>query len=208
MAEYLKRYTSLPVAIDVLVNRRLSLLSPASWQDRNDVATMEGYRRALGLGQVLAACFTQAPETYHHWGVFAGGHDGVRLDIDKTALLASLSDDPRYVWADVDYLTLRQMAARPLTAAQLPFLKRHAFRDEREFRLLFRSDDAALALHHIPIDSSWVRGIALSPWLPDNLVDPVKAALRALPGCGHIRLLQTRLRDHAKWQKAVARATP
>lgn len=204
----LKRYTSLSVAIDTLMNGRLTLLSPSSWQDRNDVAFMEGYRNACGLGGVLVACFTQAPETYHHWGVFAGGNEGVRLDFDKTALLRSLEGDDRYAWGDVRYLTLKQIAARRVSAGELPFLKRYAFKDEQEFRLLYRSEEPAPPFHHIPIRHEWVRGVTLSPWLPENLIEPIKQALRALPGCTRVRLQRTNLRDHAEWKKAIERAAP
>lgn len=204
----LKRYTSLSVAIDTLMSERLTLLSPRLWQDKNDIAFMEGYCRAKRLGGVVAACFTQATETYHHWGVFADSSEGVRLDFDKEALLDSLRSDGRYVWGDVQYLTLKQIAARSIAADELPFLKRHAFRDEQEFRLLYQSDDPAAAFHHIPIRRSWVKGITLSPWLPENLIDPVKQALRALPGCAQVRLQRTNLRDHAEWKRAIERATP
>lgn len=202
---FLKRYTSLSVAIDVLTNERLTLLSPATWQDRNDVAFMEAFRTASGVDTVLAACFTQAPETYHHWGVFAGGNEGVRIDFDKDALLESLQGDDRYLWGDVRYLTLKQIAARDIAASELPFLKRHAFRDEQEFRLLCQSRDPAPAFHHIPLDRSWIRGVTLSPWLPENLIDPLKSALKALPGCATLRVQRTNLRDHAKWQAAIGR---
>jgi hypothetical protein len=203
----LKRYTSLSVAIDTLMNERLTLLSPFTWKDRNYVAFMEGYCGASGLGGVLAACFTQAPETYHHWGVFAGSNEGVRLDFDKSALLDSLKGDDRYVWGDVSYLTLKQIATRNLAAKELPFLKRYAFKDEQEFRLLYRSRDPAPPFHHIPIKRSWVKSITLSPWLAENLIDPVKQALRALPGCASVRLQRTNLRDHAEWKKAIERIT-
>lgn len=202
----LKRYTRLSVAIDMLVAERLTLLSPSSWQDGNDIAFMDAYREVRGLGAVLAACFTQAPETFHHWATFAGGSDGVRIDIDGDALLGSLAGDDGYRWGDVTYLTLRQIAARAsIPVADLPFLKRHAFRDEREFRLIRHAGDAGVRTHDVPIRRSWVRGITLGPWLPANLADSAKAALRALPGCGGLYVQRTHLRDNARWRGALAR---
>lgn len=202
----LKRYTRLSVAIDMLVAERLTLLSPSSWQDGNDIAFMDAYRDARGFGAVLAACFTQAPETFHHWATFAGGGDGVRIDIDGDALLASLAGDAGYRWGDVTYLTLRQIAAREtLPVADLPFLKRHAFRDEREFRLIRHAGEAGTHSHDVPIRRAWVRGITLGPWLPANLADSAKTALRALPGCHDLYVQRTHLRDNARWRGALTR---
>ena len=67
----LKRFTSLAGALDMLMSERLTLLSPASWEDRNDIAFLEAYRTKRGVHHIFAMCFTQAPETFHHWSVFA-----------------------------------------------------------------------------------------------------------------------------------------
>jgi len=206
LSNILRRYTSLSVAIDMLTNQRLTLLSPATWQDTNDVEFMEAYRVRRELGSVLAACFTQTTETYHHWGVFAGSNEGVRIDLDRPALLASLNDDPCYIWRDVKYLTLEQIdAMTSIDVYDLPFLKRHAFKDELEFRLIYECDDSSARYHHVPIKRKWIKGITLSPWLPPTLIDSLKIALKSLPGCGDVRIQKTTLRDNPKWKRAVQR---
>ncbi|BAV64705.1 hypothetical protein [Sphingobium cloacae] len=208
MAEWtsntLKRFTSLAVALDMLVSERLTLLSPATWEDRNDIAFLEAYRARRGVRHVFAMCFTQAPETFHHWGVFARGMEGVRVDLDKRALLTSLRDRPCFVWNDVQYKTLDQLdALEAINVYDLPFLKRHAFRDEREFRLLCESDDPAAQRLDVPIDRAWIKGISASPWMPENLFQSIKSAIRALPGCGKLRFQRTTLRENDRWKTAV-----
>lgn len=206
LSNILRRYTSLSVAIDMLTNQRLTLLSPATWQDTNDVEFMEAYRVRRGLGAVLAACFTQTTETYHHWGVFAGSNEGVRIDLDRSALLASLIDDPCYIWRDVEYLTLERIEAmKSIDVYDLPFLKRHAFKDELEFRLIYECDDSATRYHHVPIKRKWMKSITLSPWLPLSLIDSLKAALKSLPDCADVRIQKTTLRDNPKWKRAAQR---
>jgi len=202
----LKRYTSLTAAIDMLVHERITLLSPSSWEDKNDIAFMDAYRQKRGIPKVFAACFTQASETFHHWGVFANGNEGVRISINKPEFLRSLVGQHCYLWNDVSYKTLDQLAdLKTLSVYELPFLKRFAFKDELEFRLICESTDPYAAFHHVPLRREWITSIALSPWLPTNLVDTMKEVLPKLPGCSNVRVIRTNIRDHQKWQAAIGR---
>lgn len=202
----LKRFTSLAVAIDMLVSERITLLGPASWEDRNDIAFLEAYRAKRDVRHVFAMCFTQAPETFHHWGVFAKGMEGVRVNIDKKALLTSLQGQECFVWNDVQYLTLDQLdALRSISVFDLPFIKRFAFRDELEFRLLCECNDTDARQRDVPIQRSWIKSISASPWMPENLFQSVKSAIGALPGCKDVRFQRTTLRENSRWKRAVGR---
>ena len=48
----LHRYTSLPVLLDMLVNKRITLLDPASWEDRNDSFYVEKYKEIKKLAEL------------------------------------------------------------------------------------------------------------------------------------------------------------
>ncbi len=202
----LKRFTSLAIAIDMLVERRITLLSPETWDDQNDFAFVDAYRKARNVGKVFALCFTQAPETFHHWRVFAPGLEGVRVNIDKYALLTSLAGDPRYVWNDIEYRTLERMAAASaIDVFDLPFFKRYPFRDELEFRLLYECDDPRAKFHHVPIERDWIESITVSPWMPANLVDSMRIALTSIPGCETLKVHKTTLRENNRWKGATKR---
>ena len=204
----LKRYTTLSNAIDIVTQKRLTLLSPVTWQDQNDIAFMKAYCQHKNLDAIYAACFTQSAETFHHWGVFASGSESVRVDFNKSALLDGLSGRPGYDWRDVEYRTLRAIKADPVRIDDLPYVKRHAFKDEREFRLLYAGAETHPIAHYIPIDIAWVTGITLSPWLPENLIDVIKSALRTLSNNRSIKLQRTNLRNHPDWIAAASHATP
>ena len=45
MADYLNRYTSLSVLLDLLSKRRIACLSPKKWEDRNDQHYMARYKK-------------------------------------------------------------------------------------------------------------------------------------------------------------------
>ncbi|MDG2532749.1 DUF2971 domain-containing protein [Sphingomonas sp. HITSZ_GF] len=201
----LKRFTPLVAAIDMLVNERLALLNPASWTDTNDVAFLSEYGRQRGATRLFAACFTQAPETYHHWQVFAGSNEGVCVEFDRGALLGALLDDDSYYWRDMEYVTIEKLRARrSLALEDLPFLKRWGYRDEQEFRLIHECRaESPPRIHHVPIKRAWITRIVLNPWLSEGLADGVKLALRSLPGCGKLKVARTTLIDNARWKAAL-----
>src|ERR1700754_2480162 len=92
--EILRRYTNLEATIHLLRSRTITLLNPGSWDDRNDAYFMAEYNRRKNLKTLLALCFANCDETYHHWRVFSHGTDGVCLEFDRGKLLAALAAHP------------------------------------------------------------------------------------------------------------------
>ncbi len=130
----MKRYTELPFLFHMLRTRQLTLLSTGSWDDRNDARFIEMYKERKSLKAVLALCLTRASATYHHWKVFAGTSSGVRIEFHESAFLSWADSIKGLTYGPVQYLKLD--ASRRLADEELPFVKRHAFRDEDEFRLM------------------------------------------------------------------------
>ena len=77
MSKFLRRYTNMTTLIYMLKEKKITLLNPEKWDDKNDAYYMSLYKKKGSLKSILALCFTQVPERYHHWRVFAGGPDGV-----------------------------------------------------------------------------------------------------------------------------------
>jgi hypothetical protein len=88
--KYLRRYVDLPALIYLLSERKITLLDPKSWDDGNDSYYLALYREKRNLKSLLAVCFTQTTETYHHWRVFAGGSSGVCIRFKRTKLLKAI----------------------------------------------------------------------------------------------------------------------
>ena len=63
MAKFLRRYTNLPALLYLLRERKITLLDPASWDDKNDSYFLSLYHQKKQLKSVLALCFTPAFET-------------------------------------------------------------------------------------------------------------------------------------------------
>jgi hypothetical protein len=95
MKNFLNRYTSFASLLAMLQNREITLLSPGFWEDRNDAYYMSQYKSRKELGTLLALCFSQAEETYHHWRVFTHGADGVCITFRRAQLLHALGGEER-----------------------------------------------------------------------------------------------------------------
>lgn len=202
LATKLRRFTSLANAIDMLVNNRLALLSPKTWQDRNDTRFLETFLESTGYKSVFAACFTRASETYHHWGVFGRANEGVCIEFNGEALLGPLDNRHGYYFRDVAYTRLshlREMSE--ISVYDLPFMKRYGFKDEREFRLIYASKYANVS-HYVDVDRSMVNRIIFNPWIPAANVDALKSVLRSIKGWRDIYLEKSSLIDNAQWEKA------
>jgi len=135
----LRRYTDIPALIYMLRKGKLTLLNPASWDDRNDSHYISLYKEKKQLGAVLALCFTEAGETYHHWRVFSSGTSGVCIRFNKTRLLEHVEENTTIRFGPAQYRMMDHVRSSAISIDDLPFLKRYAFRDEKEFRLLYET---------------------------------------------------------------------
>jgi hypothetical protein len=169
----LRRYTSLSALIQVLQTKQLTLLSPSKWDDRNDAYFLTRYARGKKLGAVLAACFARAGETYHHWKVFSYGLDGICIEFDEDKLRDTLELHKNLRCDDVQYVTLGRIRKLPPKIDRWPFVKRYPFRDEKEFRVIYDSDDP-IEFKGFAINLDCISRIILSPWSNTSLLRAIK----------------------------------
>ena len=179
----LKRYTQLPQLLHLLGTRSLTTLNPSTWQDQNDTTYLQKYKTARPhIKGLFVLCMTEAADTFHHWNVYASGPSGVKFELDPAVFEGWLKgSEITYRLERVRYKRLDEIEEAARKTDKLPFLKRKAFRDENEIRLVVEDaamDGAARLLEDF--DLSAIRKISLSPWLPPPLVDTVTSALRAL----------------------------
>jgi hypothetical protein len=196
----LRRYTDLPSLIHLLGSRELTLVDPSVWDDKNDSRYLETYRDKANLRTVLALCFTQASEMYHHWRVFAHGPAGVCVRIAKAAIVAAARDAKGVSVRSVKYLTLAQMRRSPAKTRDLPFVKRIGFQDEKELRVVFGSADRTLDSLPLPIPLGAIDRITLSPWIHKSLVPQLKERLRSIKGCSGLDIVRSTLISNQEWQ--------
>ena len=199
--DYLRRYTDVPALVSLLTERKITLLDPASWDDKNDSNFLALYQQKENLKALLALCFTQTDERYHHWWVFAEGTAGVCIRFDRAGLIKAVRKQDGIRMDEITYLTLDEMRDHKLETSELPFLKRSAFQDEKEFRMIYKSSTEDIDNLDIPIPLSCISLITLSPWLPKALSDNLKAVLRLIPGCGDLNLAKSMLIESEEWHR-------
>jgi hypothetical protein len=204
--DFLRRYLELPALVALLQDRALTLLSPRSWEDQNDSHFLELYRERRQLSCLLAACFTQVPETFHHWRVFAHGSSGVCVSFHRDKLSRALLRVPGVSIQPVQYFTLEDRRRAPIRVEQLPFMKRSAFRDEAEVRVLFASSTAADAPRQLPVPLNAIARITLSPLLPSALRHAMVTVIRSIPGCQRLSIARSTLLANDQWKALGAGA--
>jgi hypothetical protein len=198
----LNRFTTLPILLDMLSRRRITLLTPRAWEDRNDSYYIERYSAEKQLHSVVALCFTSTSETFHHWKVFSAGPSGVCIEFSPERLLKSFIGVPNVRFDRVDYLTISKNSHKP-PLDRWPFLKRYAFRDEKEFRIIYESSQKRLEAMHFDLNLSSIRRITLSPWLATPLVPAVKEIVHSILGCSRMKVNRSTLIESRRWKSAI-----
>ena len=199
MKQPLRRYT-IPALIYLLRERKITLLDPAWWDDKNDSYFLSLYRQKKDLKSVLALCFTPAFETYHHWWVFAGGSSGACISFDQAKLLKAVKKQVGVTAKAVRYLTLANIRDMKVKIAALPFLKRSAYEDEREFRIIHESSTNQYNSLDVTIPLACIERITLSPWIPAALSDHVKSTIKEIDGCGSMKVYRSTLISNENWK--------
>ena len=203
VARVLNRFTSLPIALDVLYARRITLLSPETWEDRNDAYYLERYRDERKLRSLLAICFSLRGETFHHWRVFSNGSAGACIEFDKDKLLRLISGKKGFRHDKVSYHWIGDLRKQKPALESWPFSKRKPFEDEAEYRITFESKTDSLRAYSVPIDLSVIRKVTLSPWLPDGVAKSVITVIRAIHGCANLDVSRSSLINNAGWREII-----
>lgn len=199
----LRRYTSLPVLLDILIHRRITLLDPTSWEDRNDSFYVEKYKDLKGYKSVLALCFTSKTETFHHWKVFSGNSSGVCIRFNKEKLLKSISKYKGIKSNYVNYELMGDLKSNPPLVDELPFIKRKHYEDEAEFRIVYKNRNKKLNAKNLKIDLQSIDRITISPWLPLSVSNTIKQVIKDIDGCESIELIRTGVVENKVW-KSIA----
>jgi hypothetical protein len=185
----------------LLTTKSLTFLDPESWDDKNDSLFMRLYKEKKELDTLLAVCFSQETETYHHWSVFASGSSGICINFKRAELLAELEQYEGIRKRPVSYIQLNELDQTSRKVANLPFMKRAPFRPESEYRIIFEEKGDPRSYLNIEIPLSCIDRINLSPWMPKTISDSVKAALRNIEGMEEVEVVRSTLIQSDRWAK-------
>ena len=203
--DFLRRYTSLPQLLQILQTESLTLLDPKNWDDKNDGALIEKYCKKKKLKKVLALCFAESSETYHHWRVYAEGVAGVCIEFDKDRLLPVLRAQKKCLrYGSVKYVQVDQLATYQTKVNDWPFIKRLPYQGEKEFRILYEEHtDATLSSFSLPIPIASIHRVYLSPWIQRDVSHAVRKTIQSLPQCAELDVYKTSLVDNKRWKDSL-----
>lgn len=208
----LRRYTDLSEAIYILSKNKLSLHKPSLWDDKNDSFFIKQYKSKCKFKSVLVLCFSGAKETYHHWKIYASGPAGICIefkfdslcdDIDKYKNKAGVLIKKKVTYMRID----KQEESLPIKDKKdLPFTKRKAFKDEKEYRIIYASKENK---PHLDIDLSptTISRIILSPWLPKSRVENMKENLKDIGRHFKLEIKRSSLLNNEQWKKIAVDTT-
>jgi len=201
----LSRYMSYKFLMDVLENNRLTLLNPDNWEDKNDTVAMTHYKKARKLSSLLAICFTQTSETYHHWQVY-GKDEAVRIIFNRDLLIDSIPNNNEYISGEVDYVLLNKFESRVTDIKQIPFVKRYPYRDEDEYRIIWQSNNENKDKQYLPIPDLCIKQISIGPGLSPDRFITVKREIKSK--CKYdINVYRTTVTENNRWKKMVQNLT-
>lgn len=199
--QFLWRYTELPFLLHLLKTKHLTLLTPNTWDDQNDSFYIDLYRKKKGFKSVLVLCFTEIRETYHHWNVFSGSRAGISISFYKSKLV-SWADDQGLRHASVEYYNNKELRKNKPKLDSLPFIKRKAYQDEKEFRLLYEDKNNNYLFKDFEFEPNiMIRNIRINPWLPKSIADSIKSTIKSIDGCESIEVIRTTLLENDQWKK-------
>jgi len=173
----LHRYTTLPVLLDLLRRKKIVLLDPCSWEDRNDAEIILAYKKRKNLKSLFAVCFGTAHETVHDWKAYADGISGCCIEFDGLKLLKSFQGLKGFRWRRVKYKRIAQVENVGPELDDMPFLKRWPYRCEEEFRILWEGATDRESIE-VDIDLRSIDKITLSQKMPAAVTDSIKELLR------------------------------
>jgi hypothetical protein len=189
--------------LDILQHKRITLIGPETWEDRNDAYYMNRYRQEKGLKTLVAICFAERSERFHHWKVFSPGSSGICLEFDKKKLLSAFTSTKGVRTSAMRYLWIKDVTAKRPPISEWPFLKRKVYVDECEFRIVYQDTTTAALTKSFPIDLSSIRKITLSPWLHEAVAESVRETIQMIPGCEHFKANRSSLIENTSWKSAI-----
>ncbi|MCL1075490.1 DUF2971 domain-containing protein [Shewanella dokdonensis] len=184
----------------MLTNKQLTLLDPATWDDRNDSYYLKLYTKRKSLECTLALCLTEKNETYHHWSVFTSRENGVCIVFDRKKLEAHLDTQKNIMHGPVKYMMLSTVRKYGVGIEDLPFMKRFAFSDESEYRIIHPSC-RDIGCKHIQIPMDIIRKVSVNPWAPDAFFKVIKDTIKNISGCEKVKVGKSSLIDNKEWRR-------
>lgn len=196
----LNRFTSLPILLDLLQRKKLTLLNPKTWEDQNDAQVLLEYIKKKKLKEIFAICLSFGDETIHHWKSYSGGSSGCLIEFNAKKLLSFVDKVPHTIHRKVEYRRLRDSPRwKPNTTIDdIPFIKRWAYRYEEEYRIIALPPTQS-DFFEIDISLEVIEKITISQQMPKQIYQTIKGYLSGLRGDPESKINRSSLFENRRW---------
>ena len=196
----LNRYTTLPVLLDLLERKKLTLLNPELWDDKNDSSVILAYKQKRQIKNLFAVCMSHGDETVHHWKTFSNGTSGCVIEFDAEKLFEVIDQIPNLRHEKVVYRKLSDVEAKDavIDVDKMPFTKRWPYRCEEEYRIIV-TDDSDNQFFDVPITLDMIKRITISQQMPEPVYKTIKSYLQSAKGDPKRKINRSTLYENKRW---------
>ncbi|MEI2271695.1 hypothetical protein OHD16_06035 [Sphingobacterium sp. ML3W] len=197
----LNRFTTLPILLDLLQRKKLTLLNPQLWEDKNDAEVILEYKKRKKVRNLFAICMSHADETIHNWKAFSQGSSGCVIEFNAIALFEILDNIPNLRHQAVVYRKLGDIEKKDsiIDIEEMPFTKRWPYRCEEEYRIIAVSNNMNDTFLEIDISLDIINKITISQQMPDTIYKTIKDHLKGLKGNPESRINRSTLYENKRW---------
>ncbi|MBL7932267.1 MAG: hypothetical protein JNL60_10210 [Bacteroidia bacterium] len=193
----LNRFTEIRYLEDLLKRKKILLLNPDCWEDSNDKATIDIYKKATGKRSVYALCMTHRSETSHHWNAFANGSTGCCIEISPRKFFKSLSKIKNLKHGNVRYLPINELSKTSILGEDLPFIKRNPYSHENEYRFILTTSAKQERFFEIPIELNFIRKVTINNKVSQEEFEFIKG--RLLKISPELKINRSTLYNNERW---------
>lgn len=194
----LNRFTTLPILLDMLERKKLTLLNPRLWEDKNDSEIILDYKNRKGLENLFALCFSHNDETIHHWKTYSNGPSGCVIEFDAKKLFAIIDRIPNLRHGEVTYRKLADIEKNKVDIDAMPFTKRWPYRVEEEYRIIYETNDK-IDFFEIDIPLTVIRKVTISQQMPEQIYNTIKSHLKGTSKNPDSRISRSTLYENKRW---------
>jgi len=200
----LNRFTTLPILLDLLERKKLTLLNPILWEDKNDSEIILEYKRRKSIKNLFALCFSHNDETIHHWKTFSNGPSGCVIEFDAVKLISHIEKIPGIKQGKVEYKRIIEIEKDKIQVDKMPFTKRWPYRCEEEYRIIFETENE-MDFYEIDIPLELISKVTISQQMPKQIYETIKKQLKNSKDNPEGRVNKSTLYENNKWINSFKR---
>lgn len=194
----LNRFTTLPILLDLLERKKLTLLNPILWEDKNDSEIILEYKRIKSIKNLFALCFSYNDETIHHWKTFSNGPSGCLIEFDAAKLISHVNKIPGIIQGKVEYKKIKEIKESKISIEKIPFTKRWPYRCEEEYRIIFETEKE-MDFFEIDIQLDFIKKVTISQQMPNQIFETIKKQLKSSKDKVESRINKSTLFENRDW---------